>query len=161
MASGSIGKSHSPKGRAGRGRGQAANGTAASPPAYLRLIEQFRPRPIRSAAELDQAIAVVDHLLSRREPLRPEEEDYLEVLSDLIERYEDAQEPIPDVSGADMLRFLIEQRGVSQQRVARETGVANSTISAVLNGRRELTLPHIAKLATYFGTEPAVFLPGN
>jgi HTH-type transcriptional regulator / antitoxin HigA len=146
----------------GRGRARrAGNGTGAPPAAYLRLVEQFRPRPIRIAGELDQAIAVVDGLLGRKEPLLPEEEDYLEVVSDLIERYEEEHESIPDASGADMLRFLIEQRAVSQQQVAREAGVANSTISAVLNGQRELTLRHIEKLAAYFGTEPAVFLPGK
>lgn len=145
----------------GSARGQSVNGTAPPPAAYLRLVEQFRPRPIRSADELDRAVAVVDDLLGRKEPLLPEEDDYLEVVSDLIERYEEEHEPIPDVSGADMLRFLIEQRGVSQQEVARGAGVANSTISAVLNGQRGLTLRHVEKLAAYFGTEPAVFLPGN
>jgi HTH-type transcriptional regulator/antitoxin HigA len=124
-------------------------------------VEQFRLRPLQSADELTQAIALVDHLVSRKEPLLPEEEDYLEVLSDLIEQYEDRHEPVPDVSAAALLRFLIEQRGVTQQTVAKETGIANSTISAVLNGDRELTRQHIEKLAAYFGAEPAVFLPGN
>jgi HTH-type transcriptional regulator/antitoxin HigA len=131
------------------------------PPAYLRLVEQFRLRPLQNAAELNQAIALVDHLVSRKEPLLPEEEDYLEVLSDLIERYEDRHEPVPDVSAVAMLRFLIDQHGVTQQTVAKETGIANSTISAVLNGDRELTRRHIEKLAAYFGAEPVVFLPGN
>jgi HTH-type transcriptional regulator/antitoxin HigA len=144
----------------GRDRRPGPTGASASR-AYLRLVGQFRPRPIRSAGELNQAVAVVDNLLSRKQALLPEEEDYLEVLSELIERYEDEQEPVHDISGADMLRFLIEQRGLSQQQLAREVGIANSTISAVLNGRRELTLPHITTLAAYFSTEPAVFLPGN
>ena len=69
--------------------------------------------------------------------------------------------PVPDVSGADMLRFLIGQRGVTQRAVAEEAGIANSTISAVLQGRRELTRTHIEKLSAYFGVEPSVFLPGN
>jgi len=136
-------------------------GNTALPPAYLRLVEHFRLRPIQTDTELDQAMALADSLLSRKEPLRPEEEDYLEILGDLIERYEQDQVSIPDVSGSEMLRFLIDQRGVTQQIVARETGIANSTVSAVLNGRRDLTRNHIEKLAAYFGVEPAVFLPGN
>ncbi len=48
------------------------------PPAYLRLLEQFRLRPFRTEEVLDQAIALVDHLISRRQPLLPEEEDYTE-----------------------------------------------------------------------------------
>src|SRR5262249_18724435 len=112
MATQSRHKPRPAKTSARGGRREAGNG-AAPPAAYLRLVEQFRPRPIRSAGELDQAIAVVDRLLGRKEPLLPEEDDYLEVVGDLIERYEEEHEPIPDVSGADMLRFLIEQRGIS------------------------------------------------
>ena len=54
-----------------------------------------------------------------------------------------------------------DQRGVTQQTVAAEAGIANSTLSAVLTGHRALTLKHVEKLAAYFGVEPAVFLPGN
>jgi HTH-type transcriptional regulator/antitoxin HigA len=100
-------------------------------------------------------------LTNRLEALRVEEQEYLDVLSDLVEQYEQEHLPVADVSAADILRFLIEQRGVTQQSVARETGIANSTISAVLKGGRELTRRHIESLAAYFGVEPAVFLPGN
>lgn len=131
------------------------------PPAYLRLLEQFRLRPIRNDTDLDEATALIDRLLSRREPLRPEEEDYLEVLSDLVERYEEEHEQIPGVEAREILRFLIEQRGLTQQAVARQTRIANSTISAVLRGQRELTRGHIERLAAYFDVEPGVFLPGN
>jgi HTH-type transcriptional regulator/antitoxin HigA len=130
------------------------------PPAYLRLVKRFRLRPVRSDDELDQATALVDALLSRKEPLLPEEEEYLEVLSDLIEQYENDQVAIPDVSAADLLRFLIEQRHVTQQTVAREIGIANSTLSALLTDHRAMTRKHMEAFARYFGVAPAVFLPG-
>ena len=60
-----------------------------------------------------------------------------------------------------MLRFLIDQRGVTQQTVSKETGIANSTITALLKGGREMTRKHIETFARYFGVEPAAFLPGN
>jgi HTH-type transcriptional regulator/antitoxin HigA len=130
------------------------------PAAYLRLVEQFRLRPIESDQELAQAIAVVDQLTSKKR-LLPEEEEYLAVLSDLIEKYEEEHVRVADMSAAEMLRFLIEQRGTTQQAVAREAGIAGSTISAVLHGSRELTRRQIERLAPYFGVAPAVFLPGN
>jgi HTH-type transcriptional regulator/antitoxin HigA len=124
-------------------------------------MQRFLLRPIGSDSELAQASAVADELASRRAPLRLEEAQYFGVLCDLIERYEEEAVAMPDVGAAEMLRFLIDQRGVSQQVVAAEAGVASSTLSAVLTGTRELTLKHIQRLAAYFGVEPAVFLPGS
>ena len=63
---------------------------------YLALVRELPLRPIRSEAELDRAIAMVN-VLGDREALTPAEHDYLLVLSDLIEKYEDEQYPIPAV----------------------------------------------------------------
>jgi HTH-type transcriptional regulator/antitoxin HigA len=125
---------------------------------YLALAKAYPIHPIRSEEDLDTAIAVVDRLLSRRKPLAPPEQDYLESLSHEIERYEAVAHPMPAVSGAAMLRHLVEARGVTLSKLAEETGIAVSTLSAVLNHRRNLNLTHIEKLAPYFGVEPSVFL---
>ncbi len=123
---------------------------------YFDLVRRFPLRPIRSDDELDEAIEVVDSLLSRG-ALAPEEEDYLEVLSDLVQRYESEAHPLAPVSDAEMLRHLIEAKGVSQSRVSRETGIADSTISEVLRGKRSLNRSHIGKLARYFKVSADVF----
>jgi HTH-type transcriptional regulator/antitoxin HigA len=124
---------------------------------YLALVRRFPLRPIRSEAELDAALAVID-ALTEREDLDPGEADYLDVLSDLVERYEDQAHPIRAASDAELLAFLIDQRGVKQVQVARATGIAESTLSEVLRGKRQLTRGQIAKLAGYFRVEPRVFL---
>src|SRR5438477_301595 len=88
---------------------------------YLELISQVPLRPIRSDEALDRAIEMVDALLDR-EDLDQDEQDYLDVLSDLVERYEAEEYPIAPVSDAEMLRHLIEAKSVTQADVARETG---------------------------------------
>jgi HTH-type transcriptional regulator/antitoxin HigA len=123
---------------------------------YFELVFRFPLRPIRSDAELDEAVRMVDSLLDRRE-LAPEEEDYLEVLGDLIERYESDAHPMAPVSDAEMLRHLIDAKGVSQTAVSDATGIADSTISEVLAGKRYLNRNHIGKMARYFGVSPDVF----
>ena len=123
---------------------------------YVELIRQFPLRPIRSDDELDEAIRVVDSLVGRP-ALAPEEQDYLLVLSDLVERYEAEAHPIAPLSDADMLQHLIEAKGVPQTEVARATGIADSTISEVLSGKRSLNRTHIGKLARYFAVSPEVF----
>lgn len=123
---------------------------------YLSLINLFPLRPIRSDSHLNRAVRVIDSLLSRPRLTR-EEKDYLEVLSHLVERYEEETHPIPPASDAEMLQHLIEARCISQSEVARETGIADSTISEVLNGKRALNRNHIGRLARYFRVSPNVF----
>ena len=121
------------------------------------LVREFPLRPLRSDADLDAAVAVVDGLIDRDE-LSPAEQDYLEVLSDLVEAYETKNIPIDPVGDADLLRFLIEDRGETQAQAAAGAGIAVSTISEVLSGKRKLNRKQIEKHARYFHVEPGVFL---
>jgi transcriptional regulator with XRE-family HTH domain len=57
-----------------------------------------------------------------------------------------------------LLEHLLEAKGVTQAAVARATGIAESRLSEVLRGKRELTRAQITKLAAYFYVGPAVFL---
>jgi HTH-type transcriptional regulator/antitoxin HigA len=123
---------------------------------YLDLVKHFPLRPLRTDADLDAATLVVDSLLDRAELTAPEL-DYLDVLGDLIEAYEADAVPIRPVSDGELLRFLIEQKGGTQAATAVGVGIAESTLSAVLAGKRTLTRSQIAKLARYFHIEPGAF----
>ena len=125
---------------------------------YLELVHRFPLRPIRTESELDRAIAVINQLLDR-DDLDPGEDDYLDVLGDLVKRYEDKAYPMPtdDLTDAEMLEHLIEAKGVKQVEVARGAGIAESTLSEVLAGKRKLTRGQVEKLARYFHVEPGVF----
>lgn len=123
---------------------------------YVKLVRKFPLRPIRTEADLDQAIATIDSLLDRG-TLERAAEDYLDVLGDLVERYESQAAPLKPLPDAMMLRFLIESKDVSQTQVARETGIANSTISEVLKGKRRLSRGHVDRLAELFNVSPSVF----
>jgi HTH-type transcriptional regulator/antitoxin HigA len=133
-------------------------GFATVPPSYLALIRRFPLRPLTSEADLDRATAVMNSLVDR-DDLDPAEEDYLDVLGDLVERYEDKHHPIGGVSEEEMLCYLIEQKGVTQAEAARGARMAEATISEVLAGKRRLTREQMEKLAAYFHVGPAVFWP--
>jgi HTH-type transcriptional regulator/antitoxin HigA len=124
---------------------------------YLDLIRRFPLRPLRSAADRDGAIAVIDELIDRASLTVPEQ-DYLDVLSDLVETYESETIPMRPVGDAELLRFLIEHQGATQAEAASGSGIAESTISEVLAGKRKLNRGQIAKLSRYFNLEPGVFL---
>lgn len=123
---------------------------------YLALVRQFPLRPIRSERELDAAIEMMNSLIDQ-DSRNDAEEDYLDVLSDLVKRYESEEHPMPTVGDSDLLRHLIEAREVSQAVVAAATGMAESTISEVLAGKRGLNRTHIGLLARYFNISPAAF----
>ena len=130
-----------------------------APDIYFELVGQFPLRPICSDKELDRASHMIDSLLDKKKLSRAEQ-DYLVVLSDIVERYEDEHHPIDDkpVGDADMLRFLIESNEVTQSEVAKHAEIAESTISEILSGKRSLNRSHIDKLAHYFHVDPGVFM---
>jgi HTH-type transcriptional regulator / antitoxin HigA len=123
---------------------------------YLDLIRRFPLRPLRSDADLDAAIAVIDSLVDQEKRSAPEE-DYLDVLSDLVEAYEDRTIPIPRPDDAGMLRLLIQAKGVTQAGFAKQARIAESTISEVLAGKRKLNRAQIGKVARYFKVSPSAF----
>jgi HTH-type transcriptional regulator / antitoxin HigA len=124
---------------------------------YFHLVKQFPLKRIRDDAQLRAAAAIVDTLL--KEKLTAAAEDYLDVLTDLIELYEDKHESIPDSSEAEVLRELMRSNGLSQLRLAEKVGISQSTLSAVLTGARSLTKGQIVKLSRLFNVSPAAFLP--
>ena len=89
---------------------------------YMALVARFPLRPLRSERDLDRATKIANELAVRGN-LSRWEHDYLDVLSDLIEAYEAAHHPIPDLSGPEMLRHLLTERGISQASAARAMGM--------------------------------------
>lgn len=124
---------------------------------YLDLIRRFPLRPLRSEADLDGAIAVIDRLTDRGN-LSAQEEDYLEVLAGLVEAYEAEHDPLPRMTPVEALRFLIEQNRLTQAELAQQTGLAVATLSEILNEKRGISPKARAALAQRFRVSPALFV---
>ena len=122
---------------------------------YLELVTAFPLASIKSDEHLQEAQKVLDGLLARGE-LDDGEEMYLDALSDLIAAHEDEHYPIEPASDADMLRHLMEAKGVTQARLSRETALPKSTISEVLAGKKSFSRQMIRKLADYFKVNASV-----
>lgn len=123
---------------------------------YLELIHDFPLRPLKSEADLDAATIVIHKLIDQAR-LTLAEQEYLDVLTDLVEAYEDLHYPIEDVPEGAMIQSFLESRDLSQAQLAKAVGIATSTISEVISGKRKLTRKQIEKLSTYFKVSPAVF----
>ena len=126
---------------------------------YDTLVTRFVPRLLHGKQDYEQAMAIIEDLLARDE-LKPSEQDYLALITRLVADYEAEQHPVDDVSGVDMLRFLMEQHGLKQKDLV-DIFKTPSILSEVLSGKRELNKSHIEGLARRFRVSPAVFFSGN
>ena len=124
---------------------------------YLRLIQELPLVSIASAAHLDAAQAMLDRLTDKKR-LDGGEQAYLDALSDLVVVYEDQYHPIPAASDADLLRHLMEAKGVTQTDMHKDTGLAKSGISEVLAGKKPFSKTMIGTLAAYFHVPTSVLI---
>ena len=117
------------------------------------MIRRGAPRLIHSDAELAEYTEALFKLTAKANP-SPEEEEAIELITLLVERYESERFPIPQTEPVDVLKFLLDRNSLSQRDIARELG-SESTVSLVLSGKRQLNRDHIAKLSQRFKVSPA------
>ena len=119
-------------------------------------IKGFRaPQPITSAAQNEHYTEVL-YNLERRGRLSAAEEKYAELLTVLIEAYEEEHYPVRSASPVEVLAELIAANNLKQKDLAPLLGT-ESIVSEVLSGKRELNKQHIGKLSRRFNVSPAVF----
>ena len=114
-------------------------------------------RPIRNETDYDAALARIDRLMDA--PDGSPERDELDVLTTLIEVYEEEHYPIDRPSPIEAIQFRMEQSGLSQADLVPFIG-SRAKVSEVLSGKRTLTLKMIRALNIHLGI-PAEVLIGN
>jgi HTH-type transcriptional regulator/antitoxin HigA len=125
----------------------------------VKMIRNGAPRLIQNDAELDQYNQALLKLLDVDEPT-PEESAAIDLLTLLIERYDDKHHSIPNADPVSVIRFMMDQHGLQQKDLVSEFGT-KSIVSEVLSGKRKLTVDHIQKLSWRFHVSPEVFLASD
>jgi HTH-type transcriptional regulator/antitoxin HigA len=125
------------------------------PISYIEMLQKFPPRLIKSEADLFAVQEVIDALLDSGH-LTPEKQDYLNLLGMLVHEYEQKHISIPDLSGVELLKALIDEFGLKQKDLI-PIFKTESIVSAILNSQRKFTVEHIEKLSQFFKVSPAVF----
>ena len=107
--------------------------------------------PLRDEARYEQLLELAESLMENTKSIDTSPLAGLaELLGDRIREYEDRVHPWPeDSTPATRLAFLMEQHGLRQSDLP-EVG-AQSVVSAVLSGKRELNLRQTQALARRFG----------
>lgn len=101
-------------------------------------------RPIRNDDDLRAALAEIERLW--KSPAGSPEADRLEILTLLVERYEEASLAAKDIDPIDMLDYAFTDMGRSQAELATLLG-SRSRASEIMARKRPLTLPMIRKIS--------------
>jgi HTH-type transcriptional regulator / antitoxin HigA len=101
-------------------------------------------RPIRTEADYRGALKEVERLWDAEPGTL--EGDQVEVLSTLIEAYEEKHHPIPAPDPIAAVLFMMEQKGLARRDLEPAIG-SRSRVSEILNRRRPLTLPMVRALS--------------
>jgi HTH-type transcriptional regulator/antitoxin HigA len=80
----------------------------------------------------------------------------LDTLGTLVQVYEEEHAPMPESSGIEVLRYLMEEHQLVQSDLT-EVG-SQGVASEVLSGKRELNVRQIRELAKRFHVSPGVFI---
>jgi HTH-type transcriptional regulator/antitoxin HigA len=107
-----------------------------------------RLRPIHSKAEYTRMVSLMNAMLD----VAGDDEDHamaglLDLVGDLVSKYEQEHHAIEPAEPKDALRFLMDARSLKQEDLA--AIVPQSNLSATL----------ASKLGKFFGVSPAVFVP--
>jgi HTH-type transcriptional regulator/antitoxin HigA len=130
--------------------------TSFDPTVYARLLTKFLPKPIQSERELKAATALLLEL-DERTDFSAEEEAVAEVLSVLVEDYEDKHYPLPDIPPHESLRALMEDRGLRHKDIWPVLGNKGAA-TEILSGRRSISKAQAKRLAEFFRVPIDLFI---
>jgi HTH-type transcriptional regulator/antitoxin HigA len=125
-------------------------------PAYSALLVKFPPRVIRSEEQNEGYIQALYELEQNQNSWATEEAELADLLTLLIENYEEKHYQLPKSSPLEMLQFLMDQHGLKQKDLIDVFGTP-SIVSEVLNSKRELSKEHIRRLSARFKVSPELF----
>jgi len=123
---------------------------------YGALLQKVPPKVIRTEKENEAYTEILYELDQRSKTLTPAEKELAELLTLLIEDFEEKRYRLPRAQPLDVLRFLMEQHGLKQKDLKDVFGTP-SIVSEVLSGKRELNKDHIERLSERFHVSPELF----
>jgi HTH-type transcriptional regulator / antitoxin HigA len=123
--------------------------------AYGALLSREKPEVISGEQQNRLYIERLERLTAKKS-VTPAEKKLVALLTVLIEEYEAKHDPLPEAEPASIIRHLMEAHHLRQKDLLDVFG-AESIVSEVLRGKRELTKQHIHRLSKRFNVSPAVF----
>lgn len=125
--------------------------------AWQQVNQAAHIAPIRNEAHYNKMVKLADQLVdeigsAKKHPLL----DLLDIIAELIRAYDAEHFVVPEASPKKVLRFLMEQHGLSQTDLP-EVG-NQSVVSMILSGSRQLNVRQIQALSARFHVSPSAFI---
>ncbi len=129
---------------------------ADAPETYEELVRLYPPRKIHDQVELEAATEVADWIALRAK--NGAQLDYLELLGDLMDEYENAGKPDKTSSPLELLNYLVEENDLTTRELGKILGIDHSVAARILKGERTITVEHAKNLGARFKLNPEAFL---
>ena len=116
---------------------------------------------IKNEAAYRVALQRIDELLPLVDDETPtSDKNYIELdmLSDMVEEYEEKHYPIQTPSLVDTLRLRMYEMGLTQAKLAEMLGISCARISEIITGKGEPSLKTCREISRKLNLDPAVVL---
>lgn len=125
--------------------------------AYGRLLAKALPRVIKSEGENEQMLARIEKLIDKGERILPEDLALLELMTQLVEAFEERAYPVGDAPPHRVLQHLMEARDLKQSDLANVIG-GRGRVSEIVNGKRSISKEQAKRLAEFFNVTADLFI---
>ena len=130
---------------------------------YIDLLNRYEisPKIIETQQEYEQFLAATESLLSKRQNCTDAETALFLLLVKLIRDYEQETYSLQawmQTEPHEFLQHLMEGRGMKQVELVEAIGLNKGLVSAIFNGKREISKTQAKKLGAYFNVSPAAFI---
>ncbi len=126
-------------------------------PAWQRFQAATDIGPIRNKRHYHKMVKLLDALLAEAgDDARSPALLLADIVGELVEHYEAAHTTMPRATGADALRFLMQQHGLRQCDLP-EIG-SQGVVSEILAGKRAFNLRQVRELCKRFAVAPDTFV---
>jgi HTH-type transcriptional regulator / antitoxin HigA len=123
---------------------------------YGLLLAKAAPIVITTDEENERLLGIIETLLDKK-ARTVEEEALLDLLTRLVEDFEDEHYPIPNAPPHVMIQGFMHDRGLRNKDLEPILGSSGVT-SDVINGKRKPSKKQIKALGAFFGVAPELFL---
>ncbi len=132
-------------------------GIVLDPVVYGNLLAAELPKPIENEKEFERMAERLEELDFPSRDLTPEEVALREILAALVEVYEKEHHQLPEQPPYEMVRYLMEQRGLKQADLVSVLGT-RAQVSDVVTGKRGISKAQAKKLAGFFQVSADLFI---
>lgn len=124
---------------------------------YKEILTKYSPKIIKTEAENEQVLEIIEELMHKKN-LTPEEEELYELLIVLVEKFEREYYLSGNSTNPhSLLLFLMEQKEIKQEDLVDIIG-SKKVVSDIINGERSISKDEAKALADFFGVDAELFI---